>query len=207
MPTHAHDPRYNFSSENLSNHNFRGRNFENTYFYDAILDGADFTGSNLYGAIFDGAQCHHTQFTHCHLNHTSFTGTDLREADFSYAHLLGATFSGANLQGVTGFPHVTPIPSLNTMIFQRVNHDRPRLEMSRYHSRCGGAHCIAGWIVTLAGAEGAELEATYGPNAAATFIYAASYPNMQLPNFFTDNVTALKELKERILEESHALST
>jgi hypothetical protein len=68
--------------------------------------------------------------------------------------------------------------------------------MNMWH--CGTSHCRAGWVVTLAGKEGADLEAKIGTPAAAMAIYMASDPERwkteRLPNFYCNNVTALADM-------------
>ncbi len=70
------------------------------------------------------------------------------------------------------------------------------LDMSMWH--CGTSHCRAGWVVTLAGKEGADLEAKIGTPAAAMAIYMASDPERwkteRLPNFYCGNATALADM-------------
>ena len=69
------------------------------------------------------------------------------------------------------------------------------LNMSGWH--CGTSHCWAGWITTLAGAEGAKLETAIGPMNAATMICARSVPGQLFPNFFGKNEETLIEMKRR----------
>jgi hypothetical protein len=71
------------------------------------------------------------------------------------------------------------------------------LDMGLWH--CGTSHCRAGWVVTLAGQEGLDLEAKIGTHAAAMAIYMASDPERwkeeRLPDFYCDNETALADMK------------
>ena len=77
------------------------------------------------------------------------------------------------------------------------------LDMSTWHT-CGTTHCRAGWVVTLAGAPGAALEKRFDTPLAAWLIYKASDPNIKyLPNWFTDNASALADMK-RLAEEEAA---
>jgi hypothetical protein len=68
--------------------------------------------------------------------------------------------------------------------------------MNMWH--CGTSHCRAGWVVTLAGKEGADLEAKIGTPAAAIAIYMASDPERwkteRLPDFYCNNETALADM-------------
>lgn len=74
------------------------------------------------------------------------------------------------------------------------------LEMSTWHSGCGTAHCRAGWVVTLAGEEGAALEAATSTEFAAMAIYAASSDVKVSPTeFYLPNEEALEHMKELAL--------
>ena len=70
--------------------------------------------------------------------------------------------------------------------------------MSTWHRTgyCGTTHCRAGHVVVLAGEGGRVLEGVYGTAAAAAMIYAASDPKLErTPSFYTDNATALADMK------------
>jgi hypothetical protein len=68
--------------------------------------------------------------------------------------------------------------------------------MSAWH--CGTSHCRAGWVVTLAGKEGADIEARIGTPAAAMAIYMVSDPERweteRLPDFYCGNTEALADM-------------
>ena len=68
--------------------------------------------------------------------------------------------------------------------------------MSMWHF--GASHCRAGWVVTLAGKEGADLAAKIGTPAAAIAIYMASDPERwkteRLPDFYCNNASALADM-------------
>jgi hypothetical protein len=77
------------------------------------------------------------------------------------------------------------------------------LDMTNWH--CKTAHCRAGWVTTLAGEEGAKLEAKIGTPAAAMLIYLASDPTLErVPDFYCGNSTALADMK-RLAEAEAAL--
>ena len=79
--------------------------------------------------------------------------------------------------------------------------------MSTWHRTgyCGTTHCRAGHVVVLAGEGGRVLEGVYGTAAAAAMIYAASDPKLdRTPNFYTDNATALADMKALADAESLA---
>jgi len=65
--------------------------------------------------------------------------------------------------------------------------------MSTWH--CGTTHCRAGWVVTLAGEAGKELEAATSTAFAAMKIYRVSDPTWHMSNFFDTNERALADMK------------
>ncbi len=141
-------------------------------------------------------------------------GADLREANLSWANLRGADLSGANLSGANlsgadlrganlreanlreadlrGAP---VIEDIHAKVYAAASQPGA-LDMGRWH--CGTSHCRAGWVVTLAGKEGLDLEAKIGTHAAAMAIYMASDPDRwttdRLPDFYCDNATALADM-------------
>ena len=61
---------------------------------------------------------------------------------------------------------------------------------------CGSTHCRAGWVVTLAGKPGRDLEKEIGTGAAAALIYMASDPDLeQIPNWVASNEDALADIQ------------
>lgn len=113
----------------------------------------------------------------------------LMAAAAAKANLSGANLSGANLPVIEG---------LSAKILDQVQNGGS-LEMSAWHT-CGTTHCVAGWAITLAGETGADLERQFGPNAAGALIFAASEPNLPVPNFYAYNSEALEDLKNRASE-------
>jgi len=69
--------------------------------------------------------------------------------------------------------------------------------MSDWHT-CEKTHCRGGWVVTLAGEAGKELEKFYGTALAAMFIYDASDPNYRINpvRFHDNNEEALADMKK-----------
>jgi hypothetical protein len=69
--------------------------------------------------------------------------------------------------------------------------------MGAWHT-CKNTHCRGGWIVTLAGKEGKELEKFFGTAMAAMKIYDASDPDYKINpcRFFDDNEDALEDMKK-----------
>ena len=71
------------------------------------------------------------------------------------------------------------------------------LRMSNWHT-CEKTHCRAGWVVTLAGSEGKELEQFFNTELAAMMIYDASCPGYKInpARFFDNNEAALADMKK-----------
>jgi hypothetical protein len=80
------------------------------------------------------------------------------------------------------------------------------LDMSTWHKSrdcneeggyCGTTHCRAGWIVTLAGKAGKELEAKTSTAFAAMQIYRkSSQIQVSPPRFYEDNKTAMADIEK-----------
>ena len=70
------------------------------------------------------------------------------------------------------------------------------LDMGNWHT-CDTTHCRAGWVVTLAGKKGEELEERFGTLLAAMKIYDASCPGFKINpcRFFDDNESALEDMR------------
>ena len=70
---------------------------------------------------------------------------------------------------------------------------------------CDTTHCRAGWVVTLAGEKGKELEAKTSTLFAAMRIYRAS-SGIHVPptRFFGSNEDALADMKRCATEEQSA---
>ena len=89
---------------------------------------------------------------------------------------------------------VPKIDDIHRVVYEAAS--RPgALDMEVWHSRCGTAHCRAGWIVDLAGAAGAALEKKLGTSAAAALIYQASDPEIpEIPDWHQDDAAALADM-------------
>lgn len=71
------------------------------------------------------------------------------------------------------------------------------LDMDVWHSECGTAHCRAGWVVSLAGKQGLELEKQLGTPLAAAKIYSES-SDIKVHwalRFYENNEEAMKDIK------------
>ena len=124
------------------------------------------------------------------LRGADLSGADLRGADLSGADLSDADLSGASLGAAP------VIEDIHAKVYAAASQPGA-LDMGRWH--CGTSHCRAGWVVTLAGKEGLDLEAKIGTPAAAMAIYMASDPERwkteRLPDFYcANNETALADM-------------
>jgi uncharacterized protein YjbI with pentapeptide repeats len=156
----------------------------------AVLRGADLSGANLRGADLNGAV----------LRDADLSGAVLRGADLSGANLSGAVLRGADLNGAVlrdaDLRDAPAIPDLDGKILAQIESGAGRLKMDVWHT-CATTHCRAGWAITLAGEAGADLERAHGSAAAGSLIYAASYPTLRVPNFYTTDDIALADIRER----------
>ncbi len=68
--------------------------------------------------------------------------------------------------------------------------------MDTWHT-CEKTHCRGGWVVTLAGPAGKELESFYNTELAAMLIYDASAPGFKInpARFYDTNTDALADMK------------
>jgi hypothetical protein len=83
------------------------------------------------------------------------------------------------------------------------------LDMDDWHSECGTTHCRAGWVVSLAGKQGLELEKQLGTPLAAAKIYSESSDIKVhwLLRFYETNEEAMKDIKRCAeLEKQQCLS-
>jgi hypothetical protein len=71
------------------------------------------------------------------------------------------------------------------------------LNMDEWHT-CANTHCRAGWVVTLAGQAGKDLEKFHDTALAAMLIYDASCPGYKInpARFFDDNEAALEDMRK-----------
>lgn len=76
------------------------------------------------------------------------------------------------------------------------------LDMDDWH-KCDTTHCVAGWAVVMAGAPGGGLEHVTTPAWAGALIFAKTYPNEELPDFYATNDAARAWITEQAEKESH----
>ena len=139
------------------------------------------------------------------IGHLIAAGLDLR-----YETLDDLIAAGIDLAGATHAAHAagvdlrgpdTPsIPDIHRVVRDAVGAEGERLDMRHWHSDCGTVHCIAGWVVHLAGEAGeAEVARQEGHiDWAAAAIYQASDPELtELPpmDAYTSRAEALAALE------------
>jgi uncharacterized protein YjbI with pentapeptide repeats len=182
---------------------------------DADLAGADLAGADLAGANLAGADLADANLAGANLARADLAGAYLAGANLADANLAGADLAGAYLADAyladayladaakfrERFPEVPVVEALDAKILSAINVEGCALDMSSWH-KCETTHCRAGWAVTLAGKEGADLEAKYGPEDAGRRIYLAS--TGYVPNFFASNDAALADIKARAEKQSGA---
>ena len=148
------------------------------------LMGADLSNSNLYEADLSFSNFRNADLSHANLSHASLAHSDLREADLRGANISWTILSNVKLSGSsvygTNFCAVDSeysislpiIKNIHQAVYEAASQPRPgkttgnSLEMGLWH--CGTTHCRAGWVITLAGAAGKELEDKVGPSPVAT---------------------------------------
>ena len=92
------------------------------------------------------------------------------------------------------------IDNIHQKVFESASQPEA-LNMSDWHT-CETTHCRAGWVVTLAGKEGKNLEMKTSTLFAAMQIYKASSPiKVTPPRFFDKNELALSDMKRCAKEE------
>ena len=98
--------------------------------------------------------------------------------------------------GITRTPPEIPIiEDLHAKMYAAAS--RPEsLTMNDWHT-CANTHCRAGWVVTLAGDAGRELERFHDTAFAAMLIYDASCPGFKIhpARFFDSNEDALADMR------------
>ena len=179
---------------NLTGANLRLADFTGADLTDADLTDADLTDADLTDADLTDADLRLADLTNADLTNADLWEADLWEADLTNADLQGVKFSLAKLRGAK-LPYDAPtVPKIHQQLADVVNKDN--LDMGDWHSSCGTTHCRAGWVVTLAGEKGKELEEKIGTNAAAALIYMASDPELEkIPDWAASNEAALADIQ------------
>ena len=178
----------------LEGANLWGADLQGANLADADLEGANFAAAKLQGSNLRGADLRGANFADADLRDAILRYADLRGANLRHANLRDVSFSLAKLRG-TKLPYDAPaVPNIHQQLADAVNEDN--LDMENWHSSCGTTHCRAGWVVTLAGEAGRELEEKIETGAAAALIYMASDPELeQIPDWAASNEDALADIQ------------
>lgn len=140
----------------------------------AITTGSDLSDADLFGARLSGA---------------NLTGARLSGADFSRAYLAGAILDWAVIPSVANID-ARILAAIEGIAAQ----GGTGLNMEMWHT-CDTAHCRGGWAIHLAGEAGYALEKEIGYSAAAALIYAASRRDRPVPDFNSDAVAVMADLR------------
>jgi hypothetical protein len=99
---------------------------------------------------------------------------------------------------------VPVIENIHQTVLEAVNREGA-LDMNSWHHDCGTTHCRAGWVVTLAGEAGKELEAKTSTEFAAKQIYKAS-SDISVPptQFYKSNEVAMEDIERCAQEEKQS---
>jgi hypothetical protein len=158
----------NLAGSNLKGANLAGANLAGANLKEANLDRANLAGANLDRAYLAGANLEGANLEGASLERASLDRANLRGVD-----LGGAVLKGAFLFGAAGLPENAAFTRSVAAYCLKVGE---RLQMADWNSPCGTAHCIGGWIVVLAGAEGERLKTLNGtPTAAALLCPSLSH--------------------------------
>ena len=190
----------------LKNEGGERANLSWAYLRWADLSGADLSGANLSWAYLSwanlsGADLSGADLSWAYLRWANLSGADLSGADLSWADLRWANLTGANLSGVYfSGADIPKVERLHAKIMEAIN-SGGKLEMHTWHT-CETTHCRAGWAIQLSGVEGKRLENQVGSCAAGALIFAASYPDQRVPDFYANNKDAMADIERCAKEES-----
>ena len=112
------------------------------------------------------------------------------------------SMKNANLSVYSGM-NIPRIENIHQKVYEAATYEGA-LKMHTWHSECGTAHCVAGWVIILAGAEGRELERITSTPFAAMAIYANSGHTVKCGMFYNLNEDAVIEDLKRLAQEEQA---
>jgi hypothetical protein len=97
---------------------------------------------------------------------------------------------------------IPKIKHIHQRVLEAVTNNGNKLDMGNWHT-CETTHCRAGWVVTLAGQAGKELEERTSTEFAAKQIYKASSSIPVAPvRFYEKNEVAMADIERCAKEES-----
>lgn len=134
---------------------------------------------------------------HVTIKHTNLFGVEMARVDMSDVTLRDTGMEGVAMTDVTfeGIP-LPVVPNIDKVILDLIEKNLAHLDMNTWHSKCGTAHCRAGFAVKLAGKAGTYLELQVGTYLAGCFVYGGSRPGIPIPDFFESTKEALASIKE-----------
>ena len=144
-------------------------------------------------AVKDRANLTDADLTGANLTDADLTGANLTRADLTGANLTDANLTGAVLTGAKLPSAVPVVPNIDAAILAAIENGGA-LDMNFWHT-CETTHCMAGWAVVLAGPAGKKLEQRFGSASAGALIFAASRPNLPIPDFYATNEAAMTTMK------------
>ena len=165
LGAHPDGRRAMLRDADLHGADLRGAELSNADLRGANLRGADLCMAKLHGANLRGADlCGARLFC------AALIDADLRNVDLRSADLRNAILRNANLRGVMGLPVAPDYRERLKAVAQQVLDQPDRLDMTRWHSECGTAHCLAGWAIQQAGPVGKILEKLHGSHLAGLLL-------------------------------------
>ncbi len=156
---------------------------------DAYLAGANLAGANLAGAYLADAYLADANLADARGLPSPLPADPVEP----YVHVFAKDDTERMARFRKHHPEVPIIEHLDRKILEAIDAGGS-LEMGSWHA-CATTHCRAGWAITLAGKEGADLEKKHGPHRAGMLIYGCS--TGYTPHFFASNEAAMKDIKER----------
>lgn len=129
----------------------------------------------------------------------------LKKAKVGGKDLSGANLSGADLSGAV-LPKVIKVENLFTKILKAIN-SGGELDMGDWHT-CETTHCVAGWVIPMAGEFGQGAETFAGTSWAAALIINASCPYLEgkVPNFYDSNKDGMKFIEKCAAKEAELIN-
>ncbi len=187
----------------LSGANLRGAVLIDAVLRDANLSGANLRRADLRGAVLIDAVLRDANLSGADLRGAVLIDAVLRDANLSGADLRKAVLRNADLSGAV-LPKVIKIENLFTEILSAIE-SGGKLHMGSWHE-CETTHCIAGWVITLAGEVGRVIEELAGAPWGATLIINESCPYLEgrVPNFYATDEEGMAFIKECVAKETKA---
>lgn len=173
------------NSRNLEGVNFpvaadlSNTNLRNVSFRSQSMQSINFEQSNLWGS----------DFSYSFISECNFRGADLRHCVFNRTEMTEVSLQGAKL------PTTLVVPALCTRILERITRDPRAFDMQNWKT------CLGGYAVQEAGEAGRVLAELWSISVAASIIFASTYPNDDVPDFYMSREEAVDYLRNKVLAE------